>query len=768
MNQLNHSEVNSIDVSKLLQFSVTDSTAIEKCFQSAVLFLADEKGEIITIREVGGLKTKMIEVLYQLKDSMLEKEYPYYTNGCQVDVIHIELPESLWCGYLGLIATVTDIKPDMSVRSFLEGFRYSLSLSSKLLLYRNNFISKSLSEAKHTLYSILKESNYLMEITNIGERVLKLVQTSFEHLIIEALFFEKLDDHLLSLVISTSEIKDISPLNCFLHKKAIQSVWDIYTNEEMLENGWMTSHLNYHSAIIVPVYNQDDVSGALVILLKEQVGEDKLEQLHYFLQEVKPVLYQAHINERTSIEQKRKALLLQVTKKFHSSMDVGEVLGEMIYAMGQMYPSFSVNLLLSRDWKVNEDLPVKQFYYGIDSCGVAETAFLTGKIQIEDEIKEQSSTIYAPLRGKQGIYGVMQIETANSMVFPKHEIEFIETLADIGGNALENAELYQQSQNLINDLQLINQTSHQLNSNLRLSDTIRFMTDQILRSFSADEVGYIMFSSSGDLNVLEGSTGFYFTDKAQIQLATLSKKIKKEKESLFVGDAKADGIYDIDPYQSLLAVPMVQSGELKGMVVVLHKNPYHFTFENFKLLQSLIHHSTLAFTNSILHEELERLVITDHLTRLFSRNHLDQKIQESMFIDAYGCFILIDIDNFKLINDTYGHQVGDDIIIQVANVMKKNIRDNDIAARWGGEELAIYLPKVELLAGKKIAERIVRSVAIETSPRVTISCGVSSWNQNENDKSLKLLFNLADECLYVAKKTGKNQVIDQTKLSKSK
>ncbi|OLO40476.1 GGDEF domain-containing protein [Alkalihalophilus pseudofirmus] len=470
------------------------------------------------------------------------------------------------------------------------------------------------------------------------------------------------------------------------------------------------------------------------------------------------------MNERTIIEQKRKSLLLQVTKKFHSSMDVGEVLGEMINAMEEMYPSFTVKLLLSRDWKVNEDLPVQQFYYGMDSSGVAESAFLTGKIEIEDRGKDQSSRLYAPLRGKQGIYGVMEIETTNTLTFPKHEIEFIETLADIGGNALENAELYQQSQNLINDLQLINQTSHQLNSNLKLSDTIRFMTDQILRSFSANEVGYIMFASNGELHVLEGSTGFYFTEKAQIQLATLSKKIKKEKESLFVGDAKADGIYDIDPYQSLLAVPMVQSGELKGMVVVLHKHPYHFTFENFKLLQSLIHHSTLAFTNSILHEELERLVITDHLTRLFSRNYLDQKIQESMFIDAYGSFILIDIDNFKMINDTYGHQVGDDIIIQVANVIKKSIRDNDIAARWGGEELAIYLPKVDMKTGKKIAERIVKSVAFETSPRVTISCGISYWDKNADQKSLKLLFNIADECLYLAKKSGKNQMIDQSQL----
>ncbi|MDE5415892.1 sensor domain-containing diguanylate cyclase [Alkalihalobacterium chitinilyticum] len=765
MNKLNANEVNSIDMSKLLQLSVTDSVSFGKCFQSAVLFLADQEGQIITIREIGGLNTQMIEVLYQLKDSMLEKEYPFDLNGCLTDIISVSLPENTWDGYLGMIASISELENNISIKSFLEGFRNALYLSYYLQNYRFEKTEKDMEEASTALQKILKDSNYDINMTSIAKSVIELIQTSFDPFVKDVLLFERLDDALLSLVCSTTDRIETSSKQCYLHRNSIQKEWAIYTHTEMTKNMWMSCDFHYDKALIVPTCTEKtNPLTVLVILLRDQqVEENNYKEFKRFLKEVKPILLQAHKNDRGSIELKRKALLLQVTKKFHSSMDVGEVLGEMIYAVEEMYPSFSVNLLLSRDWKVSENLPVKQFNYGIESYGVGETAFLTGDIQIEDVIKDQCSRLYAPLRGKQGVYGVMQIQTTNSMVFPKHEIEFIETLADIGGNALENAELYQQSQQLINDLQLINQTSHQLNSNLRLSDTIRFMTDQILRSFSAEQVGYIMFTS-GELNVLEGSTEFYFTEKAQVPLATLSKQIKIEKESLFVGDAKADGIFEIDPYQSLLAVPMVQSGELKGMVVVLHQNPYHFTFENFKLLQSLIHHSTLAFTNSILHEELERLVITDHLTRLYSRNYLDQKIQESMFTDAYGCFILIDIDNFKLINDTYGHQVGDDIIIQVANVMKKNIRDHDIAARWGGEELAIYLPKVQLETGIKIAERIVKNVAIETSPRVTISCGISYWDQTDEKKSLKLLFNMADECLYIAKKSGKNQVIDQTNL----
>lgn len=205
---------------------------------------------------------------------------------------------------------------------------------------------------------------------------------------------------------------------------------------------------------------------------------------------------------------------------------------------------------------------------------------------------------------------------------------------------------------------------------------------------------------------------------------------------------------------------MSQSGVLKGFALILHRDPYHFSFETFKLLQSLIHHSTLALTNSMLREELEKMVVTDHLTRLYSRNYLDERIHQSLSEDAEGAFILVDIDNFKSVNDTYGHQVGDEVIVQVAGIIVNSIRSTDVAARWGGEELAVYLPSISLETGVAIAERIVRKVSESTNPVVTISCGVSHWNVERED-SYSRLFKRADKALYTAKESGKNQVVVQ-------
>ncbi|MEH7255759.1 GGDEF domain-containing protein, partial [Neobacillus niacini] len=159
-------------------------------------------------------------------------------------------------------------------------------------------------------------------------------------------------------------------------------------------------------------------------------------------------------------------------------------------------------------------------------------------------------------------------------------------------------------------------------------------------------------------------------------------------------------------------------------------------------------------------EELEKMIIIDNLTKLNSRNFLDENIQFSMKEDNEGTFLLIDIDNFKEINDRYGHQVGDDVLVQVANIIQKNIRGNDVGARWGGEELAIYLPKVSMDEGLAIAERLVKTVADCTFPKVTVSCGVSYWNKDRQD-TYNYLFKRADEALYLAKGTGKNKVVAQ-------
>ncbi|AMX82587.1 hypothetical protein GS3922_02245 [Geobacillus subterraneus] len=451
-------------------------------------------------------------------------------------------------------------------------------------------------------------------------------------------------------------------------------------------------------------------------------------------------------------EEKRYEQLHCFAAKIHSSMQIDDVLEEIIRTLQNVYPSFTYYLLLSHDNHLRGNLPIKTFAF--DENGeqtAALRAFLTGQVQCEETAAPQRSVLYAPIKGVQAVYGVIQIIAPHAAPFPKREINFISLLAGTAGSALENAKLYEQSRRLVADLQLINDTMRQLNARSRLHEAIEYMVSQIRQSFGADEVGFFLFAD-GKHELLPGSTPFFYEGLSAMYVEWVEARRRSGNDILFAGDVCAS---DFGSFCSVMAAPMLQNKETKGVCIVLARKPYQFTFDMFKLLQSLVQHSTLAFMNAILREELEKLVITDYLTKLYTRRYLDREIQQSMETDALGAFLLIDIDNFKQINDIYGHQTGDDVLVQVAEMIRTNIRDNDIAARWGGEELAVYLPNVSLFDAVSVARRIVEKVREHTVPPVTVSCGISSWRQHDHDNA-EQLFKRADAALYMAKETGKN------------
>ncbi|MEH7087239.1 GGDEF domain-containing protein, partial [Neobacillus drentensis] len=189
-----------------------------------------------------------------------------------------------------------------------------------------------------------------------------------------------------------------------------------------------------------------------------------------------------------------------------------------------------------------------------------------------------------------------------------------------------------------------------------------------------------------------------------------------------------------------------------------HRDPNYFSYDNFKLFQVLSTHIGLAIANASLHAKVQRMANHDHLTGLYARHYLNDHVNQKQKIDFCGSLIVVDIDHFKQINDTYGHQTGDEILCQVSEVIRTSIRETDIAARWGGEELAIYFPQLTKTQTLRVAERIRTRVEAETSPGVTVSCGISEWNWDDEKISVESLFYKADMALYQAKHGGRNQI----------
>ncbi|MBM7701194.1 diguanylate cyclase [Metabacillus iocasae] len=599
---------------------------------------------------------------------------------------------------------------------------------------------------------------------------------------LQAYFFK-----VLSLDENTSSLQYMmNKIVKFLVKEySLQSVsfiiWDEFTNRYTVESTTneiereSVSHLVFEAFSFLRQQNQqsftvegNDVSICLrtdekkyylhIVQSEEsQIDAEFWEQLSTECGKMLELLltYKRAVSQEMKYEQ-----LYQITTKFHLSLEMEDILEETVYTLQKVYPDFTYLLLLSYDNKNDRKLPIEYLQY--DNKNISEKAmeaYVCGEVEVEYDLVNQSAILYAPLKGKQGNYGVLQVVTEDKELFSKDIVKFITVLAHTAGSALEKAQLYAQSRRLIDDLRLINETSHQLNSNLRLTDTICYMSHQIRESFHAQEVGFVLFSEHSDkYQLLKGSTLFFSESSAHFYIEYVYNRLQEEKEAIFVNESPFSFSNEEMYYHSIIAVPMVQNGVVKGAAIVLHSDPYSFTFDTFKLLQSLIHHSTLAFTNSMLREELEKLVVTDHLTGLYARNYLDDKVEKSMIQDPCGTFLLIDIDDFKKVNDTYGHQIGDQIIIQIANIIIQNIRVKDVGARWGGEELAVYLPSVPIELGVTIAERLVKKVEAETKPSATISCGVSCWSRDKVD-TLEELVLRADQALYCAKDLGKNRVV---------
>lgn len=170
-----------------------------------------------------------------------------------------------------------------------------------------------------------------------------------------------------------------------------------------------------------------------------------------------------------------------------------------------------------------------------------------------------------------------------------------------------------------------------------------------------------------------------------------------------------------------------------------------------------------AENEKILAQELAR---KDNLTSLSNRLAFDevskQIWQSTIKFDQELCFIMLDLDFFKKVNDQYGHAAGDEVLKQVSNEISEVVRDSDILVRWGGEEFAIILPQCSLVQARQLAERIRKHIEAlniiidNNTVKVTASFGVAQ--RSEETKSIHDLLSQADKLLYKAKQAGRNQV----------
>jgi diguanylate cyclase (GGDEF)-like protein len=207
-------------------------------------------------------------------------------------------------------------------------------------------------------------------------------------------------------------------------------------------------------------------------------------------------------------------------------------------------------------------------------------------------------------------------------------------------------------------------------------------------------------------------------------------------------------------------------GPAHGVITVCREGR-PFTTDDLELLRSLATRATLALANVNMHHDVARQAVTDDLTGLASHGQFQARLEtELREADRYGTPVAVamfDLDNFKSVNDSHGHPQGDLVLRRVAEVLRGTCRDTDIAARYGGEELALILPQTDLEGVYELAERArtaIEQLAIPRTDhrgwlRITASIGVAAVTGG----SAEALVAAADAALYTAKREGKNRTV---------
>jgi len=303
----------------------------------------------------------------------------------------------------------------------------------------------------------------------------------------------------------------------------------------------------------------------------------------------------------------------------------------------------------------------------------------------------------------------------------------------------------------------------------------RLMVQEIIKKSIKPKGAYIKYVASIDPTTnksAEKTSYVRLSDKTRWAIGTglytseLFKNIKKKQE--YMKQELDETIYKVMIYSFIITsfVLLVMFFIAKKVGDIFNRYKNHL-FKVNNSLEMKVKDRTKELEAS--KNKLKEMALRDPLTNLYNRRYFEdvsaELISLSIRNDDSLCLLLIDIDKFKNVNDTYGHDIGDKVLKHLANTFIELLRDSDVITRVGGEEFAIVLPKTELQGAQKISEEIRQKIEnenIEISEdsfiNITISIGLTIF-EKEIDKDVNSIFKKADIALYEAKRIGRNRVI---------
>lgn len=385
--------------------------------------------------------------------------------------------------------------------------------------------------------------------------------------------------------------------------------------------------------------------------------------------------------------------------------------------------------------------------------------------------------IALPLRTHDMTFGVFLLSRTSEPLFTKAEFELVQLFVSYASLAIANARLYEQSLVARERLATLNQAMWEI--------SVRSLDTAQLYSAIHQIVGRLMAAEALIVTLIDDdrvtAQDVYISDKHStwtgepypIKQSFLEAMLIRD-QSLCVNDFAAinrEVLYkpvQIEAAQSGIAVLLRGHKRVLGMLFTQSYTRGRYNDEDVELLELLAAHVTAALENAALFAAVERLATTDALTGMLNRRHfLALAANEMVRAHRYNrplSVILLDIDNFKYINDIYGHLTGDQVLHNMAGACRQAMRSMDLIGRYGGEEFIILVPETAQDGAAQTAERLRQVIAEQRfstnqgTLQVTASFGVATCTLN-GDLDFERLIERADHALYTAKRTGKNRVV---------
>jgi diguanylate cyclase (GGDEF)-like protein len=409
----------------------------------------------------------------------------------------------------------------------------------------------------------------------------------------------------------------------------------------------------------------------------------------------------------------------------------------------------------------------------------------------KQDLKILPSRLWAPLVMRGEVIGLLTMgPKPGNQPFDDLDLYFLQQITAQAAVFINTCRLYERRKRekedldkTLQNLSLLYSIGKAMNYISDLKNLLQYILNQAIDIASAEKGSIMLYNLETDrlnIRVLAGLEDTEYQEKVnsnEIRCRSfkpgegIAGRVFMTSQPMIVNNIREDDLFiksETSYVRSIACIPMIVYSDVIGVINVTNKKKgKEFTDEDVEMLKAVADQAAVAVNKA----QLWDMAVTDSLTGLYVRRYFMVKLQEEIHrAERYNkrlSVIMADLDRFKKINDTYGHDAGDRALKAISKFLQKNIRDVDAIARYGGEEFVMLIPDADKEAAFCLAERLreeLAKVELEDLPPITISLGIATYPSDGTD--LEELIKRADAAMYEAKQQGRNKVVKFTKAVK--